>query len=521
VALVSTRSMRRAFALGVVCGSVYFAGTLYWITEVMVMYGGLQTWVAVLVNAALIAYLALFPAVFALIVRRLLASHGRTALLASPIVWVTTELGRTYLFTGFPWVLLGYSQTPVLPIAQVSSVFGVYGVSALVAAVSAALAFAATDQGPAEGVISAGPAKVGHDGNDRDSRQADAGRNSRHPDWRFSESVVSGFSRGRRAWMPLAATFVVIVAIAIWGSVRVGRAELTRTGEAMRVGLIQGNIDQPDKWEAARAATIFRDYLSMTRQAIGAGAELIIWPESSLPYRFEDDPAAAARVRTLARQARVPILFGSDQVEWRTQNNQRVPIRYFNSAFLVSPDGSTGGVYRKMHLVPFGEYVPLKRIFFFAAPLVEAVSDFSAGDDAVLLPVNGHLISTAICYEIVYPGLVRRFVQGGSELLTTITNDAWFGRTSAPYQHFEQASMRAIEEGRYLVRAANTGISGIVDPYGRVLAVTGIFQPAVTVGDIRFLRTLTVYARIGDVFAYASAVLTLLLLALPRRRRNS
>ncbi len=488
--------MRRAFALGVICGSVYFAGTLYWITGVMVMYGGLQTWVAVLVNAALIAYLALFPAVFALIVRRLLVSYGRSSLLASPVVWVTTELGRTYLFTGFPWVLLGYSQTPVLPIAQISSVFGVYGVSALVAAVSAALAFGATEPGPVP-----------------------AGDDSRHPGSYLPDSAMSGFARSRRAWTPLAATFMVIVAIAIWGSVRVGRAELTRTGEAMRVGLIQGNIDQPDKWEAARAATIFRDYLSMTRQAIGAGAELIIWPESSLPYRFEDDSAAAARVRTLARQARVPILFGSDQVEWRTQNNQRVPIRYFNSAFLVSPDGSTGGVYRKMHLVPFGEYVPLKRIFFFAAPLVEAVSDFSAGDDAVLLPVNGHPISTAICYEIVYPGLVRRFVQGGSELLTTITNDAWFGRTSAPYQHFEQASMRAIEEGRYLVRAANTGISGIVDPYGRVLAVTGIFQPAVTVGDIRFLRTLTVYARIGDVFAYASALLTLLLLALPRRRR--
>jgi apolipoprotein N-acyltransferase len=134
--------------------------------------------------------------------------------------------------------------------------------------------------------------------------------------------------------------------------------------------------------------------------------------------------------------------------------------------------------------------------------------------------VNGHPISTAICYEIVYPALVRRFVQGGSQLLTTITNDAWFGRTSAPYQHFEQASMRAIEEGRYLVRAANTGISGIVDPYGRVLAVTGIFQSAVTVGQIRFLRTMTIYARIGDVFAYACALVTALMLALSRRRRR-
>ena len=136
-----------------------------------------------------------------------------------------------------------------------------------------------------------------------------------------------------------------------------------------------------------------------------------------------------------------------------------------------------------MHLVPFGEYVPLKRLLFFAAPLVEAVSDFSAGDAAVLMDVDGHPVSTAICYEIVYPDLVRRFVAGGSELLTTITNDAWFGDTSAPHQHFAQASMRAIENGRYLVRAANTGISGVVDPYGRVVVQSRLFEPAVVTGS--------------------------------------
>jgi len=477
VALVSARTMRRAFALGVLCGVVYFTGTLYWITRVMVLYGGLQTWVAVLVNGALVAYLALYPGLFALIVRRLLVSYGRAALLASPLVWVTTELGRTHLFTGFPWVLLGYSQTPVLPVVQLASVLGVFGVSGLVAAVSAAVAYGATRPGPAQ-----------------------AGRHA------------------YRAWTPAAVVLLLIVGIAIWGSLRVGRDTLAHTGDALRVGLIQGNVEQEDKWDAARADAIVSEYIRMSRQAIAAGAEMVIWPESSLPYRFEDEPAVAERVRTLARQARVPILFGSDEVEWRTEGSRRVPVRYFNSAFLVSPDGTTGGVYRKMHLVPFGEYVPLKQIFFFAAPLVEAVSDFSAGDQAALLPVNGHLISTAICYEIVYPGLVRRFVQGGSELLTTITNDAWFGHTSAPYQHFEQASMRAIEEGRYLVRSANTGISGIVDPYGRVVAVTGIFDPAVTVGEIRFLRDRTVYERIGDVFAYACAVMTALLLALSRRR---
>ena len=211
----------------------------------------------------------------------------------------------------------------------------------------------------------------------------------------------------------------------------------------------------------------------------------------------------------------MPILIGSDEIE------RGAPTRYYNSAFLLRPDGTDAGVYRKMHLVPFGEYVPFKRMLFFAAPLVEAVGDFSAGESAVLLPVDGHLISAAICYEIVYPDLVRRFVVGGSELLTTITNDAWFGTTSAPYQHFAQASMRAIENGRYLVRAANTGISGVVDPYGRVVAQSRIYEPAVIVSDARFLRVSTFYARTGDVFAHLSAIATLAMLIVARRRPHA
>jgi apolipoprotein N-acyltransferase len=247
-----------------------------------------------------------------------------------------------------------------------------------------------------------------------------------------------------------------------------------------------------------------------------------MWPESSTPFLFNEDRPAAEQVRTLARQARVTILLGSDEVEWREQNGRKVPDKYYNSAFLVPPDGTTAGVYRKIHLVPFGEYVPLRGLLFFAAPLVEAVgAGFVGGTEATLLPVRRHSISVAICYEIVYPDLVRQFVKGGSELLTTITNDAWFGTTSAPYQHFAQASMRAIENGRYLVRSANTGISGIVDPYGRVLAQTDIFQPAVIVSPVRFLEASTIYTRAGDVFAYASVVITLVMLVLVRRRKKS
>jgi apolipoprotein N-acyltransferase len=220
-------------------------------------------------------------------------------------------------------------------------------------------------------------------------------------------------------------------------------------------------------------------------------------------------------------QAGVPMLVGSDQYQWKSDGTRREVEKSFNAAFMIRADGTTGAVYRKIHLVPWGEYVPLKEWLTFVGPLVRAIGrGFDAGDMTTLLPVGQHPISTAICYEIIYPDLVRRFVLQGSELLTTITNDSWFGATSAPYQHFEQASMRSIEEGRYLVRSANTGISGIVDPYGHVLARTDIFHSAVVVGEARLLRATTIYTRTGDVFAYASVVVTAAMLLMARSRRS-
>jgi apolipoprotein N-acyltransferase len=468
----------RAFLLGLTAGAIFFTGTLYWITRVMVVYGDLAPWVGVLINAALILYQAAFPAFFALVVCRLAATFGRSALIASPVVWVATEMGRTYVMTGFPWVLLGYSQTSVLPIAQLASLFGVYGISMLVASVSAGLALSWRPSSP-------------------------------------DRSCAVETERLRR-WAPLAIAITAVFGVAVWGGRRAAVAEWSHTGTPIRVGMIQGNVAQDEKIQPARAAGIFQDYMRMTRQAIREGAEFVVWPESSTPFRFEDDPFAALQIRTLAQQAHVSILFGSDQF---VRGANGAPTTFYNSAFMVRTDGTTGGVYRKMHLVPFGEYVPMQKMLFFAAPLVQAVSDFSAGNEATLLPVDGHLVSTAICYEVVYPDLVRRFVTGGSELLTTITNDAWFGPTSAPFQHFEQASMRAIEEGRYLVRSANTGVSGIVDPYGRVLARSRIFEPAVLVGEVRFLTTSTLYARYGDILGYACVLASAVLLVMAAARR--
>jgi apolipoprotein N-acyltransferase len=498
--------------LGLITGVVYFTGTLYWITGVMAVYGQLQQWVAVLVNAALVAYMALFTAVFAVVTRRVVLAYGPRALIAAPLVWVSTELGRTYIFTGFPWVLLGYSQTTVLPIAQFASLFGVYGVSMLVMAVSSTLALAVVARHPAPSgtsyrlrQVDGGPSKL--------HAKADG---PPHTAGQRAPSYAGGRVAGVERFLPFIVVLSIVIGVAAWGSRRAAGAEWTRAGEVIRVGLIQGNVQQGQKWDPNLASTIFADYLAKSRQAIRGGAKFVLWPESAAPFMFNEDAGAADMVRALAREARVPILVGSDEVEWRPTERGRVPDKFFNSAFLVRADGSTAGVYRKMHLVPFGEYVPLQKLLFFAAPLTEQVGTFAPGLDPALLPVDGHPISVAICYEVVYPALVRRFVVGGSELLTTITNDAWFGPTSAPYQHFEQASMRAIEQGRYMVRSANTGISGIVDPYGRVVEKSDVFQAAVLVGDARFLRTSTFYARHGDILAYASVVMTAVLLVLAR-----
>ena len=469
IALASRMSLLRSFGLGLTTGLIYLGGSLYWLTGVMARYGGLNTPTAIVINVAFVAYLALYPTLFAVVMRRLMIAFGAMALVAAPLVWTATELGRMYIFTGFPWVLLGYSQATILPIAQAASVFGVFGVSAMVASASAALA----------GIVIA------------------------------------------RAFRPAAMVLAAILLIAVWGNARVRNGGLTQQGQPIRVGIVQPNVTEEERETRGKAPEIFQRTLAMTRRAAGSGVALVLLPESALsPYTFDDYPDVANAVRQVAQQAGAPIIFGSDQYQWGAAGRGREPDKSFNAAFMVRADGTSGPVYRKMHLVPWGEFVPLRDWLTFVGPLVQAIGrGFDAGDTRTLFPVGTHQVSTSICYEIIYPDLVRQFVRDGSELLTTITNDAWFGPSSAPYQHFEQASMRAIEDGRYLVRAANTGISGIVDPYGRVVARTDIYKPAVVVGEARLLTTPTIFVRIGDVFAYASAIVTLLLVLMARRQR--
>jgi apolipoprotein N-acyltransferase len=466
-------STRRALALGLLAGGIYFSVTLYWLVETMTTFGGLSPAVAVFAAALLVAYLSLFPGMCAVVVARCARPMGPIAAILAAPAWVATELGRQYVWDGFPWALLGYSQIRWLEIAQLASITGVYGLSFLLALTGAAAAYL----------------------------------------------IVT---KDRRSVAVAIAVGVVVVACAAWGRARLNDGSLVNNGTPVRVAVLQANIAQEDKWNPSLADRITNRYIDMTRQALARGATFIIWPESSTPFYFEQDLRGSA-IRRLAVEGKATLLVGSDQVEpVRAEPNREKPEeRVYNAAFVITPDGRTGAVYRKMHLVPFGEYVPAQRLLFFVGPIVEAVSAFVPGTEAVLLPVGDHRASTAICYEVIFASLMRQFVVNGSELLTTITNDAWYGSSSAPYQHWDQAAMRSIENGRYLARAANTGISGFVDPYGRVLQKTPLFTQELLVEDLRFVTARTIYTRFGDVVAWASLAITVAaLLAAARVRYN-
>ncbi len=458
----------RPFLLGLVTGLVAFAGTVSWTSDVLAIFGGLDAALAWLLAALLIAYLAIYPALFSHVMTTAIARGGPLALALAPLVWLGTEWLRGTLFTGFPWVLLGYSQSDTLAPLQVSSLVGIYGLSGLVACPAAAIA-----------LLVASP---------------------RRPRILAAAALLVG--------LPVVGT--------VWGAARLSD-QWWATAPAVRVGIVQGNVPQGEKWDPAHRDAILARYLSLTRQVAASGVDLVVWPESSTPFVFGRDALETEIMRAAVVQAGVPVVFGSDEVVG--------PREFYNAAFVIDASGEVRGSYRKMQLVPFGEYIPVRWLLFFARPLVEGFSDFSAGQRLTLLPVGPHRLSVAVCYEAVFPWLSREAVGQGSQLLTTITNDAWYGRSAAPWQHFQQARVRAVETGRFLVRAANTGISGIVDPHGRVVVQSPLFETGTWAGEVRWLDGRTVYSRIGDSVAWASMLITLALLLLPGwerlRRRDA
>ncbi len=462
---LARRHGRQAGRLTYLSGVVSSLGLLYWTANVAQQFGGVGWPVALLVALALSCTVALFYALFGAVLGLWLRRYGNAALVAAPAAWVAVEWLRATGPLAFPWCLLGYTQDRFLPVIQVASLTGVYGVSFVVLLVSAAAALAIVDRGR----------------------------------WRIAGA---------------AAALVTVVIVYGWLRLAVPPPAIG----TLRVGLIQASVPQEEKWSVGLAWRNVSWHEDLSREAAAQGATLLIWPESSVPFYFDWTPAVAERLRSLARETHAYVLFGNDDRE-APLTGERVWV----GAKLLDPEGRLTFRYHKMQLVPFGEYVPFARLLgaLGVEKLVQEVGSFTPGAEAVVGTIGAHPFGLTICYEAIFPQLVRRFTVGGAELLANITNDGWYGRTSAPYQHFAMARLRAVENGRSLARAANTGISALIDPRGRVLAGTQLFERRSLVGDVPLVRESTFYARHGDLFAWLCVAVTvgLTLHALGRSRR--
>jgi apolipoprotein N-acyltransferase len=470
IALAGARSRAHGLRLGYITGAISALGLVYWTALVVTQFGGLPLPLAAGVMVLLCLALALFPAAFGWAVAAWVRALGPRALLLAPVAWVATEILRAHTLFNFAWCLLGYSQHENLPVLQLARYAAVYGVSFLVAGVSAVLAYMTVEFRP---------------------------------------------SFRRRAGMAAVAVLAAAWAHGYW-LLRTPVAETAR----LRVGLVQASIAQEDKWEPGQAWRNIQRHLDLTRQAAGRGARLVVWPESAVPFFFDRQPAVADLLRRAAAEHGLHLIFGNDD---RDAGDDERRFRIWVGAKMLDPAGRVVLRYHKIRLVPFGEYVPVQSVLSAVGvgKLVQRVGEFTPGDELATGTAEGHRLAVFICYEAIFPDLVRGFARRGADLLVNITNDGWYGRTSAPYQHMAMAVFRAVENGKYLVRAANTGITAIVDPRGRVQARTGLFDQTVLVGDAGIVPGGTPYTRYGDVFAWAclGAALALTASVLVRSRR--
>jgi apolipoprotein N-acyltransferase len=443
-ALAITAPPRRALADGWLHGSAFFVVLLRWLDHTFGTYSAIPWPLSWLPIAALAAYCGLYvgavSAALAWLAPRLGA--GR-ALAAAPALWVAGEWVRGWLMDGFPWGLLGYSQHGVLPVIQIAELAGVYGVSFVIVAANAALA---------------GLAALG---------------------W-------------RRALPGVAAASVLALATVAFGLVALRGLAADAGAPRIPIAVIQPNVEQALKWDPAHRAEILARYERLTREAAGERPAVILWPETAAPILLRADPPLLAHLIALSGELGTPLLVGS-------VDRQEAPRPAFlNSAFLLTGQGITSK-YDKIHLVPFGEYVPLSALIGFVRSWAEFISDFAAGARVTVFPLGQAPFGTVICYEVIFPELFRQFVAGGAAFMANITNDAWFGETSGPWQHLGTLPLRAVENRVSIARAANTGISAFVEPTGRIaawlpLGATGVLARPVVLRQ----RAPTLYTRYGD-----------------------
>lgn len=449
----------QGFLLGYLCGILWYGGSCYWVYSTMKQYGGINSAGAAGLLLLFCLYLGLYHGLFGLIMAMLGERAARLALVASPFLWVAVELTRTRV-SGFPWDLLGIAQVDNAPLARIARVTGVYGISLEIMIVNAAFAAAFLVR------------------------------------------------RNRRNSLLLAATAAAFVLqFARW-------LPLPEIPADRIAALVQENIPVLDNsdWTRHYFQDTLASLIDLSEHPPGAGGlttrpSLIVWPESPAPF-YSSDPFFRAQLSELAKSKDSWIVAGNIAAQ-ATNTGQPNANEIFNAASLVSPDGEWTARYDKVHLVPFGEYVPFRDWLSFAGGLTKEVGDFTPGISRAPLEAGGESLGVFICYESIFPDDVRKFARNGAQVFVNISNDGWYGDSGAYAQHLKQARMRAIENDRWLLRDTNTGVTASIDPYGRVVASvprkvrTALFAPYAAISDTTF------YTRHGDWLAYACAIISI------------
>ncbi len=491
--------LRRGFLLGYVCGILWFGGNCYWVRDTMQHYGNMPLGAPTLLLVAFSLYLGLYFGLFglALVLVRSATGSTRLSLLAAPFLWVSMELAAARI-TSFPWDQLGYSQVDNALLTQLAPWTGVYGISFLLMAANALLV--------SNSLIPSRPVTPGQ------------------ARWRLKALF------GGEIWRVFGLSVFVVAAC----GTEVLPPKPTPTANAV---LIQPNLNvsddnrwaRPGEWEQhltdfkRLAAEQCKTYiLGIPQNGAPTGEivcppypthpDLIAWPESPAPF-FENDPRFQQAMISVAHEAQAPIVVGSIGVEYSDADQL---LHGYNSALVVGADGARVGRYDKIHLVPFGEYIPMQRLLFFARALTANVGQTARGTLRkvfILSSQNGerHRYGIFLCYESVFADEVREFPQLGAEVLVNLSDDGWYGDTSAPWQHLNMARMRAIENRRWILRDTNNGVTAVIDPYGRVRQSIPRHQADALPAAYGFRSDITFYTAHGDLFAYICALLSFVL----------
>jgi apolipoprotein N-acyltransferase len=465
LAALRNLSPKNGFYLGLCAGLAHYLTLVYWLAYTMSTYGHLPLYASVPILLLLSAYLALYVAIFSM---SLTFIRGPVFLVFMiPSVWVSLEYIRSFLFTGFPWELIGYTQFNVLHLIQISDIFGVYGISFCIALSNAAifLAFLYVT--------------------------------GKH--WQ-EKKIKARLAAGSVGTLALVFCFVWF-----YGNWRIQSIQkLISHSPSIKTAIVQGNIDQAKKWDPAFQDASTVKYINLSLLTKKHKPDLVVWPETATPFYFLHNARLSEMVKKGVHDTGTDFLIGSPSF-----NLGKNRVEYFNSAYLIGPEGNVYDRYDKAHLVPFGEYIPFKKWLPFLGKMVEGVGDFNPGKKGHTIKWGDLRLGIQICYEIIFPHLSRAMVKNHASVLINITNDAWYGRTSAPNQHFSMTVFRAVENRRSIIRAANTGISGFIDPCGKVMAATPLFEDATITRPVPVIKEATFYSRFGDLFAWACLGITL------------